>query len=110
MPQLIIQGLSVEQVKKISKPLVKELAEICSCGDDNFIIEVKQSIFVFNVEEISTYPFIEVKWFDRGQIIRNQFADSVTKHVMSLDIDEIEVAFTTFKEEAYYINGKSCTN
>ena len=36
MPQLIFKGISVNQVKKISTPLVKELADLCECETDNF--------------------------------------------------------------------------
>jgi Domain of unknown function (DUF1904) len=36
MPQLIFKGISVDQVKKISTPLVQELANLCVCETDNF--------------------------------------------------------------------------
>ncbi|MDN3016131.1 DUF1904 family protein [Paenibacillus sp. BSR1-1] len=107
MPHLFMRGLSVEQVKTVSRPLVKELAELCDCGTDNFTLEVVNSTFVFNNDEVPGFPFIEVKWFERGQEVRDQFAGIVTKQVQSLDIPEVEVAFSTFKESAYYLNGKS---
>lgn len=107
MPQLLIKGISVEQVKSISKPLVQELAELCACGTDNFTLEVINSTFVFDGEEVPGYPFIEVKWFDRGLEIQNEFANLITKQVHSLGIPEVEVAFTTFRESDYYLNGKS---
>ncbi|MGG7621217.1 DUF1904 family protein [Bacillus coreaensis] len=109
MPQLLIKGISVEQVKSISKPLVQELAELCACGTDNFTLEVINSTFVFDGEEVPGYPFIEVKWFDRGLEIQNEFANLITKQVHSLGIPEVEVAFTTFRESDYYLNGKSFT-
>lgn len=107
MPQLLIKGISVEQVKTISKSLVQELAELCACGTDNFTLEVMNSTFVFDGEEVPGYPFIEVKWFERGLEIQDEFANLITKHVHSLGIPEVEVAFTTFKESNYYLNGKS---
>ncbi|PLS09593.1 DUF1904 family protein [Neobacillus cucumis] len=106
MPQLIFKGLSVDQVKKISIPLVEELAGLCHCDTDNFSLEIPNSTFVFNQAEISAFPFIEVKWFERGQEVQDQFANIITKHVQSLDIPEVEVAFTVFLEAAYYYNGK----
>ncbi|HWL26914.1 MAG TPA: DUF1904 family protein, partial [Ureibacillus sp.] len=39
MPHLVIRGVSIEEMKRISKPLVGELAEICECGTDNFTFE-----------------------------------------------------------------------
>jgi hypothetical protein len=107
MPLLIIRGVSVDQVKTISSSLVQELADLCVCGSDNFTLEVVQSIYVFDGDEVQGYPLIEVKWFERGQEIQNQFATIITKHIQSLGIPEVEVAFSTFLESAYYLNGKS---
>jgi hypothetical protein len=107
VPQLLIKGISVDQVKTISKPLVQELAELCACGTDNFTLEVMNSTFVFDGEEVPGYPFIEVKWFERGLEIQDEFANLITKQVHSLGIPEVEVAFTTFRESNYYLNGKS---
>ncbi|MFD2444077.1 DUF1904 family protein [Bacillus sp. CGMCC 1.16607] len=106
MPQLIIKGITVNQVKKISTPLVQELAVLCNCEKDNFTLEIIPSTFVFNQEEVPGFPFIEVKWFDRGQEIQDEFAKITTKHIHSLGIDEVEIAFTVFLESAYYLNGK----
>lgn len=107
MPHLFIRGISINQTKEISAPLVKDLAELCHCGEDNFTLEVVNSTFVFNQNEVSAYPFIEVKWFDRGKEVQNQFAKIVAIHVQSLGVPEVEVAFTAFRETDYYLNGKS---
>jgi hypothetical protein len=107
MPQLIFKGIKVDQVKNISTSLVQELAELCHCDTDNFTLEIIQSIFVFNQAEVAGFPFIEVKWFDRGQEVQDQFAKIITKHIHSLDIPEVEIAFTVFLESAYYLNGNN---
>lgn len=107
MPQLIFKGINMEQVKEISTPLVEELAQLCHCDTDNFTLEINQSTFVFNQAEVTGFPFIEVKWFDRGQEIQDQFAKIITKHIHSLHIPEVEIAFTVFLESAYYLNGKN---
>lgn len=106
MPHLVIRGISIEEMKSISKPLVEELAAICECGTDNFTFEVPHSTFVFDGEEVPAFPLIEVKWFERGQETRDRFAQSVTKHIMSTGVDEVEVVFIPFLEPAYYINGE----
>ncbi|MGM9924954.1 MAG: DUF1904 family protein [Bacillus sp. (in: firmicutes)] len=108
MPQIVIRGLSIEQVKQMSRPLVDELAEICSCGTDNFTLEVPQATYISSGSEVAMYPLIEVKWFERGQAVRDRFAQAVTKHVLALGEEEVEVAFATYQEAAYYINGTSC--
>lgn len=87
--------------------MVEQLADLCECGTDNFTLEVVNSTFVFDGKEVSGYPFIEVKWFERGLEIQNKFANIITKQVHSLGIPEVEVAFNTFNESGYYLNGKS---
>ncbi len=107
MPHLIIRGVSVDQVKTISTSLVQELADICSCGTDNFTLEMVKSTYVFDGNEVPGYPFIEVKWFERGLEVQDQFANIITKNIQALGIPEVEVSFSTFQESAYYLNGKS---
>lgn len=107
MPQLIFKGFSLDQVKQMSTSMVNELAELCKCETDNFTLEVSQTSFVFNQQQVQGFPFIEVKWFERGQEIQDQFANIITKHVHSMGIPELEVAFSVFLESAYYYNGKN---
>ncbi|MBU8919161.1 DUF1904 family protein [Neobacillus sp. 114] len=107
MPHLRISGLTVDQMKFVSTPLVKELAQICDCDTNNFLLEVLTSTFVFDRTEVAGFPFVEVKWFERGKEVQDQFAKAVAKYVQSLGIPEVEVAFTVFHPSAYYHNGIS---
>ncbi|MGE5705066.1 MAG: DUF1904 family protein [Clostridia bacterium] len=106
MPQLIVRGITVEQLKTISTPLIAELAEVCECGTDNFMIEYQHTTSIFGGEVVNSYPFIEVAWFERGQQVRDRFAEAVTRHVLSLGIPEVEIAFAVYREDSYYLNGK----
>ncbi|PET08395.1 hypothetical protein CN505_04960, partial [Bacillus cereus] len=56
MPHVVFRGITTKQLKRISTPLVKELAGICECGTDNFTLELPSSTFVFNGEEIEAFP------------------------------------------------------
>ena len=109
MPQLIIRGISVQQVCTISTPLIAQLATLCECGTDNFMIEVVHSTAIQDGAIVASFPFIEVAWFDRGDAVRNRFAQIVTDHVRTLGIHEVEVAFITYREDSYYINGEPCS-
>lgn len=106
MPHLLVRGIKAEQMALISQPLAEELAAICECGTDNFTIECLQTTGVFAGKIVDSHPFIEVAWFERGQETRDRFAQTVTKHVLSLDIPEVEVAFVTYQKESYYANGE----
>jgi hypothetical protein len=106
MPHLIIRGLSVEQVGAISGPLVDELALLCQCPADHFLLECLHTTAVLYGHVVSSYPFVEIAWFERGSELRDQFAKVVDEHVRSLGIPEVEIAFRAYREDAYYINGE----
>ncbi len=108
MPQLTVRGISAEQLCSVSKEMIEELASICECGTDNFTIDCIAVRSVFEGKLVSTYPFIEIAWFERGQAIRDQLAQAVTRHIQSLGIEELEIAFKVYREDGYYINGTSC--
>jgi Domain of unknown function (DUF1904) len=105
MPQLWIRGISVDTLQRIAKPLIRELATICSCGTDNFSIERIAGSTIFYEDDAPNFPFIEVKWFDRGVKVQDQFAAAVTRHLEFAGIKEPEIAFVVYHEEQYYING-----
>ncbi|WP_421617048.1 DUF1904 family protein [Brevibacillus sp. TJ4] len=106
MPHLLVRGIKAEQMAAISEPLTEELAAICQCGTDNFTIECLHTTGVFAGKIVDSFPFIQVSWFERGQEVRDKFAETVTRHVLSLGVPEVEVAFTSFEKESYYANGK----
>lgn len=106
MPLLVVRGIDANRMKTISTSLVEKLAMICECEIDNFTIECLHTTAVFNGEIVDSYPFIEIAWFERGQEIRDQFAKAVSDSVMTLGIEEVELAFTTYREDSYYINGR----
>ncbi|BBH22223.1 hypothetical protein Back11_35680 [Paenibacillus baekrokdamisoli] len=109
MPQLLVRGISPSQLVPISTALIEELAAICQCGTDNFTIDCLSTTSVFGGEQVPTYPFIEVGWFERGQAIQDSFAAALARHVISIGVPEVEIAFRMYQESAYYINGRSCT-
>ncbi|MEC0232412.1 DUF1904 family protein [Paenibacillus alba] len=107
MPRITIRGLSVEQVCQISTSVVDQLAVICECERDYFTLECVQHAAIFDGQIVPAYPFIEVAWFERGEEVRKQAAKALTNHVLGLGIPEVEVAFTTYAQDAYFNNGIS---
>ncbi len=108
MPHIVVRGIKPEQMCTISTPLVEELAVICDCGTDNCTIDCLHTTSVFDGKIVDTYPFIEVAWFERGLETRDRFAKAVAKQVRSLGIKEVEIAFKTYREDSYYLNGERC--
>ncbi|NHN34494.1 DUF1904 family protein [Paenibacillus sp. S3N08] len=106
MPQLTIRGIPAERIREVSQPMLEELAAICECGTDNFMIDCMETTSVFAGQRVDTYPFIEISWFERGTETRDRFAFALTKHIHAIGIEEVELAFKIYSEDAYYINGK----
>jgi hypothetical protein len=106
MPQLTVRGINAQKMSAISKPLVEELALICDCGTDNFMVDCLNVTSVFGGEVVETYPFIEVAWFERGREVRDRFAEALVRHIHLAGIPELEVAFKIYREDGYYINGR----
>lgn len=106
MPHLLVRGIKAEQMSTISSAVVEELAAICQCGTDNFLIDCLHTTSVFDGKIVETYPFIEVAWFERGLETRDRVAKSIAKHVLRLGLDEVEIAFRTYQKDSYYLNGE----
>jgi len=106
MPRVKITGLEIEKVKVISKEMVDELHKIIDCPRDYFILECVNSAYVMDGEIVTTYPFVEVAWFDRGQEIQDKVAKSITKHVQGAGSPNVDVIFTVLQENKYYENGE----
>ena len=106
MPQLIIRGLEKTEVQQISKLLVDELTVVIGCPRDYFTIEVPDTTFIYDGEEVTATPFIQVNWFDRGQSVQDQAAAAIDRHIRALGYNQIEIFFIPLQEAAYYENGK----
>ena len=105
MPQIKVRGISPEKLCELSKDLIDELVEVVECPRDYFELEYIQSIAIREGNIEAAYPFIEVAWFDRGQEVQDDVAKIITKHVLSLGIPSLDLAFTTFEKRNYYENG-----
>jgi hypothetical protein len=108
MPQLTYRGIDNRTILAISGKLVEELSTICECGQDQFTLDCLNVTSVLDGKMAPTYPFIEVAWFDRGQTVRNLFAEALTRHIRSTGIPEVEIAFKVYPEDSYYVNGEPC--
>ncbi|MBC9784247.1 DUF1904 domain-containing protein [Heliobacterium chlorum] len=106
MPQIMIRGMELNDIKRISKPLVDELSEVIGCPRDYFTIEQIHSTFIADGEITKAYPFIQVNWFDRGQEIQDKAAKVIDSYVRDAGYEQVEVYFIVLNEEKYYENGE----
>ncbi|MFF2481864.1 DUF1904 family protein [Paenibacillus sp. NPDC058071] len=109
MPQLLFRGVEPQRLAEVSEELVRELADICECGTDNFTIDCIMTAAVYGgTVGGGSFPFAEIGWFERGTATRNQFAEAVTRKLREAGVNELEIAFRVYREDSYYIDGKSC--
>lgn len=106
MPHLLIRGVEADRLATVSEALVAELAEICACPRDYIMLECLHTTAVFGGARVASYPFVEVSWFERGLEVRDRAAACIDRHIRSLGLDEMEVAFRTYAKDAYYANGE----
>lgn len=107
MPHLIFRGIPSEFIRTISKQLAIDIADLCQCPPDHVILECLHTTALFDGEQVASYPFVEVNWFERGQAVQDQVASCIDRHVRSLGIAEAEVAFRSYEPNRYYANGVS---
>ncbi|MGO4543524.1 DUF1904 family protein [Paenibacillus sp. 2TAB23] len=107
MPHLVFRGVAADQLVAVTSTLAAELADICECGTDNFTMACLHATNVYGgMPGEPSFAFIEVGWFERGQLVQRRFAETVNRHVAQLGIQEIEIVFHAYREDSYYINGK----
>ena len=72
MPQITVKGLTEAQMKKLSTPLMHDLAEAIGCPEDWLIFELAESRFYAGGEQVPGFPIVEVAWFDRPDEVRER--------------------------------------
>ncbi|MGL4656311.1 MAG: DUF1904 family protein [Sarcina sp.] len=105
MPMLKFRGITKEEVKKESKELVDKLAEVVECPRDYFTLEMIDSTYIFDGEEVLQPSIIEVAWFDRGLEVQDMVANIITEHFKG-DREYLEIFFNKLETRDYYENGE----
>ncbi|MBP2627108.1 MAG: hypothetical protein H6Q68_1819 [Firmicutes bacterium] len=106
MPHIIIKGMNIADVKKISKQMIDDLEIIVDCPREYFTLEVVESNFIIDGNLVKKDPFVQVNWFDRGQEVQDKAAASITKHIKNAGYKDAEMFFTILERNNYYENGK----
>jgi hypothetical protein len=106
MPQLVIRGISAEEVCSVDKLIVDELEALLECPRSYFTIEVLNTVFLLDGKVAKNYPFVEISWFDRGQDLQDKVAKIVTKYIQELGHQNVDVIFRALEKNRYYENGE----
>jgi len=106
MPNIIIKGMSIADVQKISKQMIDELEIIIDCPREYFTLEVVESTFIVDGEKAHKDPFVQINWFDRGPEVQDKTAATITQHIRNAGYGNVEMFFIVLEPNKYYENGK----
>ncbi|MFC3853432.1 DUF1904 family protein [Salinispirillum marinum] len=106
MPQLIFHGIDTETVKACSGELVEQLAAVMQTDVENFLLEIVNSVQVFEGKITPSYPYIDVRWFDRGQDIQDRSAATIARILNGQNVDPVDIIFLPLEKQRYYENAE----
>lgn len=105
MPQITARGITPLQAMQISKPLIVQLAHLLDVPKEDFTFDVICTQTFFMAEEVDTYPFVKVGWFDRGAKLRDATAKQIDKAFKQAGVSSLEIVFIDFERDHYYTDG-----
>ena len=108
MPHLRFRGIAREPLARLSGQLVQDLATLTGAPVAHFTLEWVASEFIIAGQTVPGYPFVELMWFDRGQVVQDQAATLITRAVKAELGAEQDVAVIVLPltRTAYYDNGQ----
>jgi|CEGF01.1.fsa_nt_gi hypothetical protein len=104
MPQLQFHGIDTQAIQHCSQQLVDELCQAMDTTPDNFLLEVMHSTQILSGEIVTPFPFVDVRWFERGQAARDRSAAVIAQHLNAQGYNPVEIIFTALEANAYYEN------
>lgn len=105
MPHLTFRGIKRTDLLTVSKEILDGLSDAIGCDRSHFTLALDEAFFVFDGEEATPDPFIEVAWFDRGQEVKDKVARLLTQGIQNLGYPEVSVWFVHLDKSSYYDNG-----
>ncbi|MBN2898816.1 MAG: DUF1904 domain-containing protein [Clostridia bacterium] len=107
MPHIRVRSLDQKKLVSISKELIDQMEALIKCPRDYFTLEYVHSTFIMDgVEGAGGYPHVEVLWFDRGESVKLQVAEAITKLVKTVVDDDVCVYFVDMDKASYFENGQ----
>lgn len=108
MPHLRFRGIAPEPLAQLAPSLVQQLSELTGAPVAHFTLERVQTEFIIAPEPGTGYPFVELLWFDRGQVVQDAAAKLITAAVQDALGAQTDVAVIVLPltRTAYYDNGQ----
>lgn len=106
MPQIIFKGVPPELVKTMSTELLNQLSLLMNTPKDWFTLECMSSAFYFDGKQVNSDPIVEIRWFCRGQDVKNKTALTLHNLLNHHGFGDTVVTFMAFAKEDYFENGE----
>lgn len=106
MPHLRFRSLTSAMVEQLSKDLPQPLAQCMGTTVDNFTFELIATQFFENGHGVTSYPFVEVLWFQRSQEVQDTAAQLITEAIKKSVANDVVVVFIDLAKQNYYENAK----
>lgn len=106
MPQIIVRGMQVEDVKQLSYTLPAALSRVIGCPEEHIILEYWPTKQVRQGEFVEGDPLIQVNWFDRDEAVQDETAAVIEQQIRTIGYSQVEIYFVILAARKYYENGQ----
>ncbi len=108
MPHFRFRTVDPQAVQSLSKTLIDDFEALMKSPREDFTFEYIHTEFYHEGKATAAYPFVEVLWFDRGQDIQDQVANTITERVRQVLNQDVNIAviFHALSPNQYYDNGQ----
>lgn len=107
MPFFRFHSTDANRLMLVSREMTDRLQEAIGCPREHIVLEVIPAQLVGDGEIIeSSWPFVEVDYFERPKEIQDRVAQIVTASLQEAGYTEADIHFRYLQPENYYENGK----
>lgn len=107
MPHIRVRAIPEPVVAALSETLLPELAKSTDTPVEHFTLELVHTQFFAAGKSAAGYPFVEVLWFEREQVMQDHAAFEITRQIQQhLPDADVAVVFKTIARHRYYDNGE----
>lgn len=92
MPRIVVKGMPKEDLKKVSKQLFDNIADIIQRPREAFTLDLLESVAILDGEEI-TRVHVEIGWKNRPVEVCEQVAKAVNELFAQFNYDKVFVYF-----------------
>lgn len=102
MPQIIVKGMTPEDVRLMSENTLSEIARINETPEEYYIFQHCTNTYFERGKESAIYPLVEVVQFERSREQEKETAKYLCQYIHSLGYPTAEIYYVHLREQDYY--------